>query len=58
MRGVMQSMEGVVQSTRHPHDHDNADAHGNANLCEHVAPQGRSAGNVVTTTTTIVTSPI
>jgi hypothetical protein len=36
MSGVMQSMEGVVQSARHPHDHDNADAHGNANRCEHV----------------------
>jgi hypothetical protein len=29
-------MKGVVQRTGHPHDHDNADAHGNANRCEHV----------------------
>jgi hypothetical protein len=36
MRGVAPSMEGVIQRTGHPHDHDRADAHGNASLCEHV----------------------
>jgi hypothetical protein len=36
MRGVMQSTKGVVKRTGHPHDHDRADAHGNANACEHV----------------------
>jgi hypothetical protein len=52
MRGVMQSTKSVVQRTGHPHDHDRADAHGNANACEHVGHlRGRSAaGNVVTTT--------
>jgi hypothetical protein len=32
----MRRTEGVVQRTGHPHNHDNADAHGNANPCEHV----------------------
>jgi hypothetical protein len=35
MRGVMQTMKGVVQRTGHPHGHDHADAHGNANPREH-----------------------
>ena len=35
-RGAIRRTEGVVQRTGHPHDHDNADTHGNANRCEHV----------------------
>jgi hypothetical protein len=32
----MRRTEGVVQRTRHPHDHDRTDAYGNASRCEHV----------------------
>ena len=35
-RGAIRRTEGVVQRTGHPHDHDDADAHGDAKRCEHV----------------------
>jgi hypothetical protein len=37
-------MEGVVQRTGHPYDHDRADAHGDASRCEHAATSGSAGG--------------
>jgi hypothetical protein len=44
MRGVMQSTKGVVKRTGHPHDHDRADAHGNANAASTWATSGSVGG--------------